>query len=289
MEKIQEKIRVYFNSKTKQILASSEQAIIDHSVLVGTHRESILFKFLEDILPKRYSIDSGMVYGLIGQSKQADIVIWDELNYPKLPMQGSSMFFSESVKTVIEVKSRYNSSEFTDVKGKVKAISQIFGNYKSGISDRIESIENDIWSLKSGTTWEGKIITPHKIGTVAIFYYGGENFDIDKINENEIEDEYPDIILFLEAGKVIIKDFDKEGYDELSGIGVLKQIQCYKDALLMFTSLLIDLLAKSSEHLVHPLIMTDYLFDFYTEFEEKVINFKTTKLISGNSKTFWNE
>ncbi len=36
---IQQKIRQYFQSKTKEILALSEQALSDHSGLTGNHRE----------------------------------------------------------------------------------------------------------------------------------------------------------------------------------------------------------------------------------------------------------
>ncbi len=290
--KIQEKIKRYFKSKAKQILAQSEQALNDHSGLKGRHREGVLSDFLEEICPKRYSIDNGIVYGMIGRSNETDIVIWDELNYPKLKQNGSDIFFSEGVKAIIEVKSVWSSDEFEDIKKKASAAINIFSNYREGISSKIQDIDNKIWGLKTGKVCQGTLISPRRKGTVAIIYYGGQKFNIGNLDDTEIRriaDEYPDIMLFLEAGKIILKDFETYGNDPLSGYGSLLQIECGDDALLMFTSLLIDLLAINSEHLEPPLFLTDYLFDLYQEFDRKIINFDITRPIAGNSKTFWND
>jgi hypothetical protein len=50
---IQQKIRQYFQSKTKEILALSEQALSDHSGLKGNHREGVLCRFLEEIFSQK--------------------------------------------------------------------------------------------------------------------------------------------------------------------------------------------------------------------------------------------
>lgn len=289
---IQQKIRHYFQSKTKQLLALSEQALSDHSGLTGSHREGILREFFEEIFPKRYSIDNGIVYGLIGQSREADIVIWDELNYPKLKLSRSNIFFSEGVKAVIEVKSRWSNDEFEDIKKKTAAVTGIFNNYREGLSRKIERLEAEIWSLRSGDDIQYRLITPNRKGVAVIVYYGGQSFDIEGLTEIEIrriEDEYPDIILFLEAGKIISKKIRVNESDPFSGYGMLEQIQCTDDALLMFTSLLIDLLAINSEHVEPPLFLTDYMFNLYGEFDRKEIGFAITKPISGSSRIFWSE
>jgi hypothetical protein len=287
---IQGKIRQYFRSKAKQLLATSEQALSDHSGLIGSHRESILCQFLEDILPQRYSIDAGMVYGLIGQSKEADLVIWDAFNYPKLTLGRSNIYFAEAVKVIIEIKSRWSNEEFRDIRNKVIAATTIFNNYRSGLSERIQNIEAEVWSLKSGEQYEGRLISPNRKGTAVVVYYGGQLFDIDNLDESEtcrIDDEYPDIIFFLEAGKIVLKKYGPVDTNPLSDIGILTQVDCAEDALLVFTSLLIDLLAAKSEHVEPPLFFTDYLFDLYSEFEGKSIHFTVTRPISGTSKTFW--
>ena len=209
---IQEKIYQYFKAKTKEILAQSEQALCDHNALRGKHREGVLCQFLRDIFPQRYSIDNGMVYGFIGRSREADIVIWDELNYPKLKLEGSNIFFSEAVKVIIEVKSNWSKDELKDINGKVDSAINIFSNYKQGLSSVIRGIGNEIKSLKNGKEFQGELISQNNIGVAAIIYRGGQKFEITDLDETEIakiEDQYPDIILFLEAGKIILKEFVK--------------------------------------------------------------------------------
>lgn len=292
MEKnnIQEKIRQYFRSKTKQILALSEQALSDHGGLIGSHREAILRQFFEDVFPKRYSIDKGMVYGLIGQSREADIVIWDELNYPKLKLSDSNIFFLEGVKAVVEVKSNWNNNEFEDIKKKAKAVINIFGSYRDGLSKKIEALQTELWSLKSGNEYQGTLISPSRIGSAAIIYYGGQDFDIEKLDESEnfrIEDEYPDIILFLSAGKLIIKKFVSNEDNSFAGYGMLEQIECQDDSLLLFTLELMDLLTIHSEHTEPPLFLSDYLYELSENFERKQISFRITRPIAGYSENFW--
>lgn len=289
---IQEKIRQYFRAKANEILALSEQALTDHSGLIGSHREAILRQFLEEIFPKRYSIDKGMVYGIVGQSREADIVIWDELNYPKMKLFGSNIFFMESVKAVIEIKSNWNNDEFEDIKKKAKATINIFGRYRDGLSKKIEDLETKLWSLKSGNDFQGTLITPSRKGSVAVVYYGGQDFSIEDLDETEItriEDEYPDIILFLSAGKLLLKKFLSDENNPLAGHGVLQQIECKEDSLLLFTMELMDLLTIKSEHTEPPLFLTDYLFDMFDSFNRKEIKFKLTRPIAGSSETFWDE
>jgi hypothetical protein len=287
---IQEKIRQYFRAKTNQILALSEQALSDHSGLIGAHREAILHQFLEEIFPKRYSIDKGMVYGLIGQSREADIVIWDELNYPKLNLFDSKIFFMEGVKAVIELKSNWSSDEFEDIKRKAKATINIFGRYRDGLSNKIKDLETEIWSIKSGNAYNGTLISPRRKSSVAIVYYGGQNFNIEDLDETEIgriEDEYPDILLFLSAGKLLLKKFIPDDENPFAGYGILKQIECQDDLLLLFTIELMDLLAAHSEHTEPPLFLTDYLFDIFNNLEQKQVQFNITRPIAGNTETFW--
>ncbi len=44
-----------------------------------------------------------------------DIVIWDSQNFPKLEMQGHSLFFAESAKLAIEVKSNFSVNTLNDI------------------------------------------------------------------------------------------------------------------------------------------------------------------------------
>lgn len=228
-----------------------------------------------------------MIYSVTGRSREADIVIWDEFNYPKLKLIGSNIFFYEGINTIIEVKSRWSNNEFNDIKKKTKALIEMTGRYRQSLSERIENIETELWSLETGNEWSGKLISLRKKGTIAIIFKGGQKFDIEDLKKNEIkkiDDEYPDIMLFLEAGKLVLKKYIT---DENHDYGQLKQIKCGNNALLMFTSSLINLLAKKSEHVAPPLFLTDYMFDLDDKVESKEIKFNLIRPIAGNSKTFW--
>lgn len=289
---IQLKIQQYFRAKTNQILALSEQAVTDHSGLIGSHREAVFRQFLKEIFPKRYSIDKGMVYGLIGRSREADIVIWDEVNYPKLCLYDSNIFFMEGVKAIIEVKSNWSNEVFEDIKAKAHATINIFGNYGEGISRQIQKLEDEIWSLKSGSEYQGTLISPNRKGSISIVYYGGQEFDIENLEEEEIEkieDDYPDILLLLSAGKIIIKRFIPDEQDPLKGIGYLEQIECHDDLLLLFTVELLDFLAISSEHIEPPLSLANYLYGLFQNLQCKNLQFNLTRPIAGNMKNFWNK
>lgn len=289
---IQKNITQYFKAKTKEILALSEQALCDHNVSRGKHREGVLCQFLRDIFPKRYSIDNGMVYGYIGRSKEADIVIWDELNYPKLKLKGSNIFFSESVKVIIEVKSKWSNNELEDIKNKVDSTINIFSTYTRGLSSVIRGIGNEIQSLKNGKEYHGELLFPNNIGVAAIIYSGGQKFNITDFDETEIaeiEGKYPDIMLFLDAGKIIVKEFVANEDNPMSGYGTLRQVECGDDALLIFTSLLLELLADRSEHIKAPLSLTDYLSDLYSKRITEEITFQITKPVAGETKTLWGE
>jgi hypothetical protein len=53
--------------------------------------------FLEDFLPKRYSVGRGVLFDDFGHtSKEADIVIWDDQNFPRLHEGGHTLFFVNS-------------------------------------------------------------------------------------------------------------------------------------------------------------------------------------------------
>lgn len=98
--KTQELVQQYFRAKRRQLLAMSEQAVVEHSGLRGSYREELQRIYLREILPGRFRVGHGMVYGLVQRSKEADIVIWDAANYPSLPLVDHALYFAESVRVV---------------------------------------------------------------------------------------------------------------------------------------------------------------------------------------------
>ena len=100
---------------------------IHHSGSKGEVREAILKKFLEDYLPKKYSLSSGEVIDREGNvSNQCDIVIYDASNCPLILNQGDfNVFPCEPVLATIEVKSILDLSEIRDCLKKTKSIKNL--------------------------------------------------------------------------------------------------------------------------------------------------------------------
>jgi hypothetical protein len=97
-----ERVAQYFRIKQRQLRESAQLAVCDHQGLAGSHREEFQRIYLREVLPHRFSVGRGMVYGIVHRSREADIVVWDDQNYPRLPMSDHSFFFAESVRAVIE-------------------------------------------------------------------------------------------------------------------------------------------------------------------------------------------
>lgn len=99
------------------------QAITDHSRAIaklmphkgerGRIAEEIIKNVLAKVLPKRFSIGTGVIFAADGQvSSQTDIVIYDNFyNSPILSEFGPCMFPVETVFATIEVKSELNKRE----------------------------------------------------------------------------------------------------------------------------------------------------------------------------------
>lgn len=168
----EERVRQYFRVKARQLAAICDLPICEHPGLIGSHREEIYRIYLREILPKRFEVGRGMVYGLVGRSKEVDIIIWDAQNFPSLPMLDHSFFFAESVRVVLESKSIWNSEELTDVLTKIRAVRDI--GFISGptLADELAMIWQDLAAIREGRAHDGMLIARHHIGTAAIFIKG---------------------------------------------------------------------------------------------------------------------
>lgn len=106
-------MREYILGKSKQFSLEIEQILckVGHSALKGYHAENIFREYLCEVLPKKYSVDTGIICSIDHQnnktkySKQMDVVIYDGFNSPPLQnLSGFKIFPSESIYAVIEVK-----------------------------------------------------------------------------------------------------------------------------------------------------------------------------------------
>ncbi len=106
-------------SAAKHILIDFEDSRkVNHRLTKGEIREYAIFeRFLRPYLPARYSISSGIIINATGeQSKQQDLVIYDEFYSPKLlDAESNKIFFVESVLSVLEVKSTLDKPAIDDI------------------------------------------------------------------------------------------------------------------------------------------------------------------------------
>lgn len=278
-----EKLLKYFNHKSKELLEIANQAITVHNGLKGEHREAIINNYLTAILPSKYSITTGELVGIETQldyvSNQADIIIWDSFNYPKISLIGSNLIFAESAKMVVEIKSNFNSNEWSDIKNKTRKIKEFIPSYHSTLHDEIWRLDNKIARAIKGKPEMTMMASAPLIGMSAICFFGGKNFSIDDIsNTNEIEDFYPDLLILVEEGKILFKSYEILEYGKQKGF--LNIFEAKENALLGFTSLLMSLLAERDSISTSPFQLINYL-NIFPKLKGTTIEFPVTRIAPG--------
>lgn len=254
-----ERVRSYFRTKARQVATLADLTVCEHSGLTGSHREELQRLYFREILPRLYEVGRGMVYGFSGRSREADIVIWDSFDFPSLPLTDHAFYFSESVRCVIECKSSFSSDELADVVEKSDAAMGIFSYPEFGIREEIASIQQELVSLREGISHDGAMIVPTRIATAAIFLGGGQSFCEDTLTpyDADIHEKWPDLMLLLEPGYVIVEE-----YEPMGGMGGRGRLMFYKiseDALLLFTHELLIRVTERTETIRPPLQILRYV------------------------------
>jgi len=256
------RVRTYFRAKALQLKALAQLAVCEHAGLVGSHREQLQRIYLQEVLPKRYSVGRGMIYGPFHRSREVDIVVWDELNYMSLPLLDHSFFFAESVRLALECKSSWSAAEMFDVLLKSRAVRDIVPMHEPTLSDTILKLGIEVEAIRSGRFHAGLMITPPHIGTAAIFLNGGADFGPDFVSEEmirDLDDAWPDVLLLLEAGKVVLKRYaTTDSPESFGGLGWLEFYELENDALLVFTNSLLTLLEQRSVMIESPFYLSRY-------------------------------
>lgn len=259
MNETEQRIRTYFRAKAAQMKALAELAVCEHAGLIGSHREQLHRIYLHEILPKRFAVGRGMIYGFAHRSREVDVVVWDELNYISLPLLDHSFFFAESVRLALECKSAWNANEMADVMKKTRSIRDIVPMHEPSLDDAVLKLAVEVEALRSGTQHAGLVITPHHIGTSAIFLSGGQTFGPDYLTNDILQaadDTWPDALLLLEPGKVVLKRYESDG--GFGGRGTLEFYDFGDDALLIFTNALLVLLEERSVATESPFYLPRY-------------------------------
>jgi hypothetical protein len=282
-------VQQYFRVKARQLAAMADLPVCEHNTLAGSHREELQRIFLQEVLPRRFAVGRGMVYGPIHRSKEADIVIWDAQNFPSLPMLDHSFFFAESVRVVLECKSHWKDDEFEDVLMKCEAVRDIITLTTPGtLDDRLSQVEQHLASIETGQEFVGMLLSRHHIGTTAIFLSGGSTFTAESVSDERLEradDRWPDILLLLESGRLILKTYESEG--GLGGSGCISFFDYGPDALCMFTAELLERLAERSVQVEEPFYLRKYLLAMPEKQPDACLSFRLTRALPTRLPIHW--
>lgn len=122
-----ERRRAYSASFANELASQSEQLgrLIGHGPTVGTAREELFRALLERHVPGRYHVATGFVDGI---PTQFDIIIYDQIDHAPLLRTGNLVVVpSESVRAVIEIKSKLDATNLTDALDHLQAAMFVAG------------------------------------------------------------------------------------------------------------------------------------------------------------------
>jgi hypothetical protein len=202
----------FFRAKRDELRNKSKSVLAAHKGLRGSHREHACRAFLDDFLPKRYSVGRGMVFDDFGHtSREADVVIWDDQNFPRLNEGGHTLFFINSVRCAIGVKTNWSTARWTETLAESKSIRDLVPHVHEldGVHHRLQRLEHHVAALTEGGALEGLLLFPHHAATAAIILDGGSRLDGETLRAftPDPDDSLPDLTLLLEPGILIEKSY----------------------------------------------------------------------------------
>src|SRR5918997_2811884 len=117
-----------------------------------------------------------------------------------MKMRGHSLFFAESVRAVLEVKSQWNSEERIDILEKRRTVRNIVLVKKPNLADDVAMLQLEVAALVHGREHSGMVIANHHIATGAIAIRGGHALSpsaLDNETLESVDEAWPDILLLL--------------------------------------------------------------------------------------------
>lgn len=116
----------YWRGVTQRLQAEVEQMnqLIDHQGTKGTENELSLARMVQNLIPERYGVGSGLLIDADGaSSKQMDLVVYERGNEPAMFAQTNQVLFPvESVRLCVEVKTTVTKSAIEDSRAKKASI-----------------------------------------------------------------------------------------------------------------------------------------------------------------------
>jgi hypothetical protein len=180
--------------------------IFEHQGLKGEGNENALKNLLIKFLPKKYGIGTGIVIDRNGkQSKQCDIIIYDNQNYPELlSLTSVKLFPVDLVYAVIEVKTKLDSEKSKIAIDNIKSVKKL-----DFIKASFRTIPTEPINVLSGDTeFFGDQDSSPPIGIVFAYKSSTNNLDTFinwfSANDSKLYKEYPSHVFCLDQCLLII-------------------------------------------------------------------------------------
>ena len=193
-------LETYYRGISQQLRAEVDfiNTIFTHQGVKGDGNESILRDLLKKFIPKKYGIGTGIIIDRKGnQSKQIDIIVYDQLLYPSiLAVSTLHMFPVDIVYATIEVKTTLTS---TDAQRSIANIASV--RSLDLIPDHFQITKNS----SKGLEMRSCAPTP-PLGAVFAYNSDAEKFETFKQwfvpQKNQDHTKHPSIIGCLDQGLI---------------------------------------------------------------------------------------
>jgi hypothetical protein len=155
---------------------------------------------------------------------------------------------------------------------------------KPNLADDVAMLQLEIASLRNNQEHSGMIIKNPRIATGAIMLFGGQTFSENMLDDKmlkRVDDAWPDALLLLEKGKVVIKNYEHDENNYMSGSGYLEFIEAGSDALLVFTAALLGLITERSVHVEDPLYLAQYIYNLLNKLPTETVDFPLSRPAPG--------
>jgi hypothetical protein len=104
-----------------------ELRTVPHAALRGGEAEDLVRRFLQDHIPRRFSVGTGFILDLKDNvSRQTDVIVYDALNCPIYrASETAAIFPANNVAGVVEVKSKLDSDTLKDAFDKIESVKSL--------------------------------------------------------------------------------------------------------------------------------------------------------------------
>lgn len=185
--------------------------VFTHEGLKGEGNETAIRDLITKFIPRRYGVGSGIVIDRDGNtSKQSDIVIYDNHNYPEVfSMTSTHLYPIDFVYATIEVKTTLNSSKarqaIENIKS-VRSLNYIKDSFRVYPIDPVDEItaETELWRTTSTNAPIG-IVFGYRSNT-AVFDTFAAWFTKDDEEETSF---WPSYVFCLDQGLIVAPGWGK--------------------------------------------------------------------------------